>query len=322
LGIAFIDEAKIFVKAGNGGSGCASHYRDKFTRFGKPDGGDGGCGADIILLADRNIFTLLDFHYNRHFRGKHGGNASSNNKRGRDAEPVIVRIPVGTVVTDVRTGCLLRDLKEEGEQVIVASGGKGGLGNIRSHQLEAQPGEPGEEKELFLNLKLIAQVGLVGFPNAGKSTLISNVSNAQPKIAAYPFTTKFPILGVVKRGDDKFVIADIPGLIKGSSGGKGLGDKFLRHIERTKVLIHVVDISGFEGRDPIEDYKAINQELKSYSNLVAKKYQFIALNKMDLDGAKDNLKRFKKIIKKEVYPISALYKQGLKELIDAVAKKI
>lgn len=322
MGIAFIDEAKIFVRAGNGGSGCNSYYRDKYTRFGKANGGDGGRGADIILLADRSIYTLLDFQYNRHFKGKSGGNASSNNKRGKDAEPIIIRVPVGTVIADVKTGCVLRDLKEEGEQVIVASGGKGGLGNIRSRQQEAQPAEPGEEKELFLNLKLIAQVGLVGFPNAGKSTLISNVSNARPQIAAYPFTTKFPVLGVVRRNEEKFVIADIPGLIKGSSEGKGLGDRFLRHIERTKVLIHVVDISGFEGRDPIEDYRAINQELNNYSKLVARKPQVVALNKMDLEGAKENLKRFKKIIKKKIYPISALNKQGLKELMDAAAKEI
>ncbi|MBN2831379.1 MAG: GTPase ObgE [Candidatus Omnitrophica bacterium] len=320
MGIPFVDEVKIFVKAGNGANGCNSHYRDKYTRFGKPNGGDGGRGADIILLADRNIYTLLDFQYNRHFKGKHGGNASSNNKTGRNAEPVVIRIPVGTVISDVKTGCVLRDLKEEGEQVIVALGGKGGLGNIKIP--EATPGDPGEEKELLLSLKLIAQVGLVGFPNAGKSTLISNVSNARPQIATYPFTTKFPVLGVVKRGESEFVIADIPGLIKGSSGGRGLGDKFLKHIERTKILIHVVDISGFEGRDPLEDYKAINQELKDYSKIVARKLQVIALNKMDLEGAKENLKRFKKAVKQEVFPISALNKQGLKELVDAVAEKI
>lgn len=320
MGIAFIDEAKIFVKAGDGGSGCASHYRDKFTRFGKPDGGDGGCGSDIIFVADRNIYTLLDFQYNRHFRGKRGGNASSNNKRGKDAEPVIVRVPIGTVITDLRNSCILRDLKGEGDQVVAALGGQGGLGNIRS--IEAKPGDPGEEKELFLNLKLIADVGLIGFPNAGKSTLISAISNARPQIAAYPFTTKFPILGVVKLDNREFVVADIPGLIKGSSEGRGLGDKFLRHIERTKVLIHVVDISGFEGRDPLADYKAINQELKAYNKLIAKKPQVIALNKIDLEGAKENLKLFKKAVKKELYPISALKKEGLEELIDAVAKKV
>ncbi|PIP19404.1 MAG: GTPase ObgE [Candidatus Omnitrophica bacterium CG08_land_8_20_14_0_20_41_16] len=316
----FIDQAKIFVKAGDGGRGCASLYRDKYMRFAKRNGGDGGRGADIIVRADRNIYTLLDFHYNRHFRAAHGGHASSNNKRGRDGEPVVIRVPVGTVITDLKSGCILRDLKEGGEQVIVAVGGKGGLGNIRSP--EAMPGEPGEEKNLSFDLKLIAEVGLVGFPNAGKSTLIANVSNAQPKIAAYPFTTKFPILGVVKRDKGNFVIADIPGLIEGSSKGRGLGDKFLRHIERTKILIHLVDISGFEGRDPIADYKAINSELKNYSKEVAKKPQIIALNKMDLEGAKENLKRFKKLIKKTVYPISALRKEGLEELMDAAAKKI
>ena len=316
----FIDQSKIFVKAGDGGRGCASLYRDKYMRFAKRNGGDGGRGADIIVRADRNIYTLLDFHYNRHFRAAHGGHASSNNKRGRDGEPVVIRVPVGTVITDLKSGCILRDLKEGGEQVIVAVGGKGGLGNIRSP--EAMPGEPGEEKNLSFDLKLIAEVGLVGFPNAGKSTLIANVSNAQPKIAAYPFTTKFPILGVVKRDKGNFVIADIPGLIEGSSKGRGLGDKFLRHIERTKILIHLVDISGFEGRDPIADYKAINSELKNYSKEVAKKPQIIALNKMDLEGAKENLKRFKKLIKKTVYPISALRKEGLEELMDAAAKKI
>ena len=320
MGIAFVDQAKVFVKAGDGGRGCASFYRDKYMRFAKPDGGDGGRGGDIVFLADRNISTLLDFHYNRHFRAVHGGHASSNNKKGRDGEPVVIKVPIGTVITDLKSGCVLRDLKDEGEQVIVVVGGKGGLGNI--HSPEAMPGELGEEKNLSLDLKLIAEVGLVGFPNAGKSTLISNVSNAQPKIAAYPFTTKFPILGAVKRDNDNFVITDIPGLIEGSSEGKGLGDKFLRHIERTKILIHVVDISGFEGRDPLEDYKVINQELNNYSKEVAKKPRVIALNKMDLEGASENLKRFKKLIKKTVYPISALKREGLKELMDAVAKKI
>jgi GTP-binding protein len=264
----------------------------------------------------------MDFHYNRHFRAIHGGHASSNKKRGRDGEPVVIRVPVGTIVTDLKSGCVLRDLKEEGEEVIVALGGKGGLGNIHSPDGEAMPGEPGEERELTLDLKLIAEVGLVGFPNAGKSTLIANVSNAQPKIASYPFTTKIPILGVVKREENNFVIADIPGLIEGSSEGKGLGDKFLRHIERTKILIHVVDVSGFEGRDPVKDYRAINQELKNYSKDVAKKIQIIALNKIDLPGAKENVKRFKKLVKKESYPISALKKEGLEELMDAVAEKI
>lgn len=318
----FVDEAKIFVKAGSGGKGCASFRRDRFIRYRKSDGGDGGRGSDIILLADKKIYTLLDFHYNRHFKGAHGANASSNDKKGKDAEPVIIRVPVGTVITDIKTNCLLRDLEKEGEQVVVALGGKGGLGSKRAPNNEAQIGEPGEERELFLNLKLIAQAGLVGFPNAGKSTLISSISNAKPQVAAYPFTTKFPVLGVVRGESADFTVADIPGLIKGSCEGKGLGDKFLRHIERTKVLIHVVDISGFEGRDPALDYKAINQELKKYSTFLIKKPQVIALNKIDLPQAKENLKRFRKTIKKEVFPISALNKIGLEDLIDAVAKKI
>lgn len=322
MGIAFVDQAKISVKAGDGGRGCASKYRDKYMRFAKPDGGDGGRGADIILISDRNIFTLMDFHYNRHFRAPHGGHASSNNKRGSDAEPVYIKVPAGTVITDLKTGCVLRDLSKEGERVIVARGGKGGLGNLHSPEGLALSGEPGEERDLSLDLKLIAQVGLVGFPNAGKSTLIANISNAQPKIAPYPFTTKFPILGVVKKEKGNFVIADIPGLIEGSSEGRGLGDKFLRHIERTKIIIHVVDISGFEGRDPVKDYKDINKELGKYNKILSKKIQVIALNKIDLEGAEDNAKRFKKIVKKKAYPISALKKTGLKELMDAVAEKI
>ncbi|MDD5618621.1 MAG: 50S ribosome-binding GTPase, partial [Candidatus Omnitrophica bacterium] len=213
------------------------------------------------------------------------------------------------------------DLKTDGEEVIVAAGGAGGKGNNK-HSLQGFPGGVGEEKELILDLKLMAEVGVIGFPNAGKSTLISNISNARPEIAAYPFTTKFPILGFIRRGQKSFVAADIPGLIKGSAEGKGLGDRFLRHVERTRILIHVVDMAGFEGRDPLEDYRTINKELKSFNPLVAKKIQVIAANKMDLDGAKDNLKRFKKAVKKTIYPISALKKEGLEELLDAVAKKI
>jgi GTP-binding protein len=321
VSIAFVDQAKIFVKAGDGGKGCSSMYRDKYMRWGKPNGGDGGKGSDIVILADRNLYTLLDFHYNRHFRGAHGGHGMSNNKTGKEGESVVIRVPVGTTVTDANSNCLLRDLKVDGESFVVAAGGKGGSGNNKDN-LEGTPGEPGEEKELILDLKLIAEVGVIGFPNVGKSTLIANISNAQPKIAAYPFTTKFPILGVVKDKNRSFVVADIPGLIEGSSEGRGLGDRFLRHVERTKVLIHMVDISAFEGRDPVEDYKIINQELKRYSSLVAKKPQIIVGNKMDLPGAKENLIKFKKSIKKPVLPISALNKEGLKELVHAVAKKV
>ncbi len=321
MSIAFVDQAKIFVKAGDGGPGCSSLYRDQFMRWGRPDGGDGGRGSDIIIRADRNLHTLLDLKYNQHFHGANGGRGLSNNKRGRDGQPLVIRVPVGTTITDTKSNCVLRDLDKDAEEVVVARAGAGGKGNNK-HNLQGEPGAPGEEKELILDLKLIAEVGVVGFPNVGKSTLISNISNAQPKIAAYPFTTKFPILGFVRRKNKTFVVADIPGLIKGSGSGKGLGDRFLRHIERTRILIHMVDIAGFEGRDPLQDYKTINQELKSYSSLVAKKIQIIAANKMDLDGAKVNLKKFKQVVKKKIYPISALNKVGLEELLDAVAEKL
>lgn len=316
----FVDQAKIYVKGGCGGKGCRSFYRDKYTRRGIPDGGDGGRGADIVIRADRNLHTLLDFQYKRHFYGLDGAHGSGKNKQGKDAPTLIIRVPVGTAVKDIKTDCLLRDLEQDGAQFIVAKGGRGGLGN--QHRQEVTAADPGEEKELLLDLKLIADVGVVGFPNAGKSTLISHISNAHPKIAAYPFTTKAPVLGVVKSGEQAFVVADIPGLIQGSSQGRGLGDKFLRHLERTKVLIHLIDMAGFEGRDPREDYKTINRELKNYSRLLSQKPQLIAANKMDLEGASVNLERFKRAVKKKVYPISALKKQGLEDLIDAVAKRL
>ncbi|MDP2928268.1 MAG: GTPase ObgE [Candidatus Omnitrophota bacterium] len=316
----FIDGAKINIRAGSGGKGCGSLYRDKYQRHGIPDGGDGGKGADIIIRADRNLLTLLDFQHHRHFFGAGGGHGLSNHKKGRGSADVIIRVPLGTTIKDFATGSILRDLDVDGDQVIVARGGKGGIGNW--HRKEATPGQAGEEKIIVLDLKLLADVGVVGFPNAGKSTLISAISNAHPKIAAYPFTTTGPILGVAQGRHRKFVIADIPGLIPGASEGRGLGDQFLKHVERTKILIHIIDMAGFEGRDPVEDYKNINLELKNYSKAVFKKPQIVCANKMDLDGAKENLKRFKKLIKRIVYPISALNKQGLEELIDAVAKKI
>ncbi len=316
----FIDSAKINVKGGDGGKGCRSFYRDKYQRAEVPDGGNGGKGADIIIRADRNLLTLLDFQHHRHFFGAHGGHGSGNNKRGRNSPDIIVRVPLGTIIKDEATGSVLRDLNVDAEQVIIAKGGAGGLGN--RHRSQATPGDPGEVKTLILDLKLLADVGVVGFPNAGKSTLISAISNAHPKIAAYPFTTTAPILGVATGTHKKFVIADIPGLIEGASEGRGLGDKFLKHVERTKVLIHLIDMAGFEGRDPLDDYKNINLELKNYSKEVYKKPQVICANKMDLAGAKENLKRFKKAVKKPVYAISALEKTNLEELVDAVAKKV
>lgn len=316
----FIDNAKIYVRSGNGGKGCRSFYRDKYTRYGIPDGGDGGKGADVIIKADRNLRTLLDFKYNRHFRGANGSHASSKNKKGKDAPSLIIRVPCGTIIKDIKTDCILRSLDKDQEQVIVVLGGSGGRGN--HHGNEVSDPQTGEEKDLLLDLRLIADVGVIGFPNAGKSTLISHISNAHPKIAAYPFTTKFPVLGVVGKADNAFVIADIPGLIEGSSRGRGLGDKFLRHIERTRVLIHLIDMAGSEARDPLADYRIINEELKNYSNDVYKKPQIIVANKMDLESAGANIKKFKRAVKKEIYPISALNKQGLEELIEAIRKKL
>lgn len=316
----FIDQVKIHVKAGDGGKGCNSLYRDMYTRHGIPDGGDGGNGADIIIKSDRNIQTLLDLHYNKSFRGQKGANGSSKGKRGGNAPVIIVKVPIGTIVTDRKISCVLRDLDKDAEEFIVARGGKGGLGN--KFNKEATGGRPGEEKDLLLDLKLIADVGVIGFPNVGKSTLICSISNAHSKIASYHFTTKSPVLGVVRTKSNFFVAADIPGLIEGSSHGKGLGDKFLRHIERTKILIHLIDMSGSETRDPVDDYHNINKELKEYSPLVFKKTQIIVANKMDLDGANANLERFKQALHKKVLPISALKRQGLEELIEYVAEKL
>ncbi|MCM8795175.1 MAG: GTPase ObgE [Candidatus Omnitrophica bacterium] len=315
-----VDQVKIYVKAGSGGKGCRSFYRDKYTRQGIPDGGDGGNGADVIFQADRNLQTLLDFRYRRHFRGLDGAPGSGKKKKGKDAPDLIIRVPCGTIIRDAKTNCILRQLNNDGESVVVCRGGKGGRGN--RHQRQETAGESGEEKEIRLDLKLIADVGIVGFPNAGKSTLLSCISNAHPKIAAYPFTTKSAVLGVVNSINHSFVVADIPGLIKGSSEGKGLGDTFLRHIERTKVLVHLIDMSGSEGRDPIEDYRTINEELKKYSYQLWRKPQILVANKMDLELAKENLERFKKTVKRKIYPISALKKEGLEGLIEAISRKL
>lgn len=316
----FVDQAKIHVKAGSGGNGCRCFYRDKYTRWGIPDGGDGGRGTDIIIRADRNLKTLLDFRYRRDFQGQHGRHGSGKNKKGKDAPVLVIRVPVGTIIKDASTGCLLRDLTQDTDELLVAKGGKPGEGN--SHGKEVTKGGPGEEREILLDLRLIADVGVVGFPNAGKSTLISAISAARPQIAAYPFTTKAPVLGVVNTPEQYFVIADIPGLIAGSSSGKGLGDRFLRHVERTRVIVHLIDMAACEGRDPLQDYRTINQELANYSKELAEKPQVLAANKVDLKESEENLRRFKQSIKKEIYPISALKKDGLEGLIEAISKKL
>ncbi|MFH1577946.1 MAG: Obg family GTPase CgtA [Candidatus Omnitrophota bacterium] len=331
----FIDEAKIYVKAGDGGNGCRSLYRDKYQRQGIPDGGDGGTGADIIAVADRSIATLLDFRYRHHVIGENGKHGSGKYRRGRSAQVLIIRMPCGTIIKDAKLDCCLAELIIPGDQVVLAKGGKGGNGNNRRRAVTK--GSPGEERDLSLELKLIADVGIAGFPNSGKSTLVCAISNSHSKTAAYPFTTKAPALGVVKlaginqgsaaipSGETErfsFVMADIPGLIRGSHQGRGLGDRFLRHIERTKLIVHMIDMAGVEGRDPVDDYLAINKELALFSQKLSKRQQIIIANKMDLPEAKQNLVRFKQKIHRRVYPVSALKKQGLEVLIEAIGKKL
>ncbi|MCM8792248.1 MAG: GTPase ObgE [Candidatus Omnitrophica bacterium] len=316
----FVDQAIIYVKAGKGGDGCNSFYRDKYKPKGVPDGGDGGKGGDVIIQADRSLYTLLDFKYRSSFVADKGGNGSGKNKVGKNGKDLIIRVPVGTVIKDAFTGCILRDLVLPEESVVVAKGGRGGRGN--QYGKDAQPGKLGEERKLILDLKLIADVGLVGFPNVGKSALISKISSATPSIASYPFTTKKPVLGVAYYRDFQFVVADIPGLISGSHKGKGLGDRFLRHIERTKLLLHIIDMSGSEGRNPLEDYYQINKELGLYSKDLLEKPQILVANKMDLENASENLRVFKKRIKKKIYPICALKAEGLGRLIRDVAIKL
>lgn len=321
----FIDKVEINVSAGRGGNGANSFYSDKFIRpgrrgRGRPDGGDGGGGGDVVIKADKGIHTLLDFYYRKDFSAEKGANGSGNKKTGRSGADCLIKVPCGTLVRDIGIGCVLRDLEKEDETLIVAKRGKGGKGNI--HADCATSGEPGETKRILLELKLIADIGLVGFPNAGKSTLLSAISAARPKIAAYPFTTKAPILGIVKHKGVSFVTADIPGLISDAHRGKGLGFEFLRHIERTRILIHIIDMAGVDGRNPIGDYYAINEELGLYSEKLSVRPQIVVANKMDLPEAGENLKNFKKEVNSKVILISAQQKENLGELLDAVIAKL
>lgn len=313
--MAFVDEVRIFVKAGNGGKGCESFYQDKFTRYPRPDGGDGGKGGDVTFVADKSIHTLLDYRFKQHYEGGRGGHGSSKNFKGKSGKDVTLRVPVGTIIRDFDTKLLIRDLVKDGQSVLVAKGGLQGRGN-HDNRRPLPPGE-GEAKTIHLELKLIADVGIVGFPNAGKSTLISNISKVRSKIANYPFTTRQPILGVVIGEDHShFIVADLPGLIEGAHLGKGLGLKFLKHAERTKVLIHLLDMAGSEGRDPVDDYAKIKNELELYSDKLALKKRIIVANKMDLPEAAANLKRFKRKYKEEVLSISALESNGLEKLVE------
>ena len=328
----FIDRISIRVIAGSGGNGKSAFRREKFVAKGGPSGGDGGRGADVIFVVDNNMNTLLDFRFHRKFVGKNGENGDIKNQYGHNAPPCIVKVPLGTLVKDADTGETLADLTEVGQEAVIAKGGRGGRGNAKFANSAnraptfAELGEPGEARNLLLELKLLADVGLVGYPSVGKSSLIAKVSAARPEIAEYHFTTITPVLGVVNvgsLGDEKtFVMADIPGLIDGASEGVGLGHDFLRHVERTKVIIHIVDASGIEGRDPVEDYYKINKELKIYSERIARRPQVLACNKMDLPGAEENLPRLRELAEKEgieIFPISAATRQGLDELIKRVA---
>ncbi|HAF31730.1 MAG TPA: GTPase ObgE [Anaerovibrio sp.] len=329
----FIDRTTIKVTAGNGGNGKSAFRREKFVAKGGPSGGDGGRGADIVFVVDNNMNTLLDFRYHRKFQGKNGENGDIKNQYGHNAPPCIVKVPQGTLVKDADTGEILADLTEIGQEAVIAKGGRGGRGNAKFANSAnraptfAELGEPGESRNLILELKLLADVGLVGYPSVGKSSLVAAVSAARPEIAEYHFTTITPVLGVVSVGDiddeRSFVMADIPGLIDGASEGVGLGHDFLRHVERTKVIVHIVDASGVEGRDPVEDYYKINKELRIYSEKIARRPQILAANKMDLPGAQENLERLKDLAEKEgieIFPISAATRQGTKELIQRVAQ--
>lgn len=315
-----IDHAKIYVYAGAGGNGCNSLYKDMFNRRGVRDGGDGGDGGNIIFETDPNLTTLLDFKYNQHYRAGRGAHGGSNKKVGKRGVDLIIKVPLGTVIKDAGSDLVIRDLSHLGESVIAARGGQGGRGNAKKD--EATEGSPGEKKTLILDLKLMADAGIIGFPNAGKSTLVSRISKSQSKIAAYPFTTKSPKLGVVKIFDDTFVVSDMPGLIEGAHEGKGLGDRFLRHIERTSVLVHVVDLVPLDGTDPAENFFKLENELKLYNEDVYNKPRVVAANKMDSPGAEEALEAFRDKTGKEVYPVSALAGNGLEELIKEIYREI
>jgi GTP-binding protein len=326
----FYDRTKIYVKAGDGGSGVVSFRREKYVPLGGPNGGDGGRGGDIILVADEGLRTLIDFRYRRHYKGDRGEHGQGKDMHGKGAENLVLRIPAGTIVKDEATGEILADLTKHGQIVTIAKGGRGGRGNARfmsntnKAPTVAEKGEPGEERVLLLELKLLADVGLVGFPNVGKSTLISRVSAAKPKIADYHFTTIIPNLGVVKIEDESFVMADIPGIIQGAHSGAGLGHEFLRHIERTRLLLHILDISGSEGRDPIEDFKIINGELKQHSPALAERPMIVVPNKMDIQSGEENLLKLKEFLQDsyEIFPISAVTGEGIQELMHWVIQML
>ncbi len=326
----FVDYTKIIIKSGDGGNGAISFRREKYVAAGGPDGGDGGKGGDIYFAVDPDSNTLIDFRYNRKFKAQNGENGSSGHKYGKSGEDLIIKVPKGTVVKDAESGKIIADLSEDGEKKLILPGGRGGKGNshfataTRQVPRFAQDGEKGLEKEVILELKLLADVGLIGFPNVGKSTLLSRVTAATPKIANYHFTTLFPNLGVIKTEfGDSFVIADIPGVIEGASEGVGLGLQFLRHIERTRLLLHIIDCSGSEGRDPVSDFEIINNELKKYSEKLSQRRQIIVASKIDVMQDESGYKKLEKMAKAkniEIFRISAVTGEGIKELFSYVSK--
>lgn len=325
----FVDEVIIKVKAGNGGDGCTAFRREKYIPDGGPFGGNGGRGANIIFKTDLGLRTLLDLRYQKLIKAPKGANGSGKNKNGRGAEDVVIKVPIGTTVKDMDTGFIIADLTKANDEVIIAQGGRGGRGNTAFATASnpapnfSEHGEPGEEKTLKVELRLLADVGFVGMPSVGKSTTLSKISASKPKIAAYHFTTLNPNLGVVRTIDGRtFVAADLPGLIKGASLGEGLGDKFLKHIERTRVIAHILDMSGSEGRNPLEDYEIINKELKDFNEKIMDKPQIVIANKMDLEGAKENLERFKEKYDVPVYETSAITSTGLDDALVAIADEL
>lgn len=325
----FIDEVTVELYAGNGGNGCMAFRREKYIPMGGPFGGNGGKGSDIIFEVDEGLNTLIDLRYNRIIKGNKGANGEGKAKNGKNAEDIIIKVPQGTVITDVDTNLIIADLTKKGEKVVVAYGGRGGRGNIafatRTNPAPnfAENGEPGEYKKVRVELKLLADVGLVGLPSVGKSTIISKVSAAKPKIAAYHFTTLTPNLGVVKVDSRSFVIADLPGLIENASLGEGLGDRFLKHIERTRVIAHVIDMSGSEGRNPYEDYLLIRKELGNFNKSILEKPEIIIANKMDIEGSKENLKEFKnKVTDKKIFEVKAITNEGLHDVLVELANML
>ncbi len=324
----FVDHVKIYVKGGAGGDGMVAFRREKYIAYGGPAGGDGGKGANVVFIVDEGLRTLMDFRYQRHFKAPRGEHGGSKSMHGKNATDVVVKVPPGTVVTDAADGSIIADLVEHGQTAIIAKGGRGGRGNCRfatpsnpAPEL-SEKGEPGVDREINLELKVLADAGLVGFPSVGKSTLLSVVSAAKPKIADYHFTTLVPNLGMVETDDHRaFVLADLPGLIEGAHQGVGLGHQFLRHIERTRVIIHVIDMSGLEGREPYEDFLTINEELEQYNLRLTERPQIIVANKMDMPESEENLKVFKEKLNDSnalIFPISALTRTGLDGLLHAV----